>query len=147
MTSFAASCQLRIFTGYALASPRSFTPITWSSGSRKSACSGVMNTVFMIAGMPSFGTPPEKISVFGTMALSRLKAVKYQKGCKNKGKGAKSFHRQHPGQSLLLGTSLIASLSFQRRCQHTAVRASNHISSDWKVSLKSPLPGSGLSMM
>src|SRR5918996_1478887 len=72
--SFAISCQIKIWIGYAFASFPTCTKITGSFDfSHASASEMEINWGSLRAGMPSLGGPPERISLYGTLCL--LKSV------------------------------------------------------------------------
>src|SRR5262249_17107524 len=69
-TSFTISCHMRIWSGYARASPFTSSARTGSFGtSHPAASAGLTNAGRSIAGIPSGGGPPEMISSSDTGAF------------------------------------------------------------------------------
>ena len=73
--SLTSSCHTSIFTRYALFSPFMDIPATRSLSSSHFACRVCTNFGCNMAGIPSLGGPPLRISFLGTMELSPLKPL------------------------------------------------------------------------
>src|SRR5713101_634924 len=76
--SLTTSCQVRIQSGYALATPPSTTPINSSLSSRKVASCAEMNCGSRMAGIPSLGGPPPRISSGGMLCLVKSKPLRHR---------------------------------------------------------------------